>query len=210
MRVTSGECTLVYFNVKTSGGSKVDDIVQLASRASNGAYSTWIEVSSGSGRTEKRSVEFEYENGEPFYRGDRVEMVSLEAALRSFLAVLQSLKKPAVLVSRTESSGFRPLVQAIKRTKMSEKFIEAVVGFADLSIVLRKASTSRGTVSRSPLSEEERKMLNDEDEPFYDASRHASLLRGLSTKLSLESDICDNIRPYTQVFPESARGLIFF
>ena len=125
------------------------------------------------------------DNGFLYYRGKKVETVSLERALEEFIGYLKEFNGPCILVGHNIFSfDTKVLYNALSTVNLFEEFSKTTKGFLDTLAIARKQFPKRpGGYSQSVLVEDFLNMKYD----AHNALEDSKTLAKLCTVFNLDS-----------------------
>ncbi|XP_006820911.2 DNA polymerase III PolC-type-like [Saccoglossus kowalevskii] len=131
IQLTTGNYTLVFFDIETTSGKSNAEICQLSAVHNNTEFNEYVMPSQPIPYVVSEKTHLTINNGFLCYRGNAVSTITIENCLKRFLIFLADIPNPVLVGHNILSFDCRYLVTSIKRCSLLEDFLSCVHGFID-------------------------------------------------------------------------------
>jgi len=192
-------CSIVYFDLETSGLSANADILQIAAKCEERIFNVYIKPTQpiSAGATDITGL---YSvAGELFHNNKQIDTVDSKEALQAFKEFLNKNSKPCLLVAHNAPFDAPRLLRSILSHTMLEDF-KMITGFSDSLQVFKKVLPKRKGAGKFKLSNLAKDFLQNEDfdEKFHDAEFDVIVLEKLVDAIDVKDLLCKNVKSVHQ------------
>ena len=134
----------VLFDLETGSFSKTSNILQIAMKCNEYEFSIYMRPTQKISEEASKVNGLQYINGELLFHGKILTAVSLSEALLKLYNFLCSLKRKCILAAHNCSFNFPRLINAIKKSCMTEHFHVIIHGYYDTLPVIKMKTGKKG------------------------------------------------------------------
>jgi len=194
--LSADTCTIVYFDLETSGFHKYDEILQIAAKCDR-TFCVYVNPTKDINAHAFRHTGLQNIAGELFLHGKKVLSVPLKNALDAFQQFLNLFSKPCLLVAHNAGFDTTHLLRAILKHSMIADF-KIIAGFSDTLELFKKHFPKRKGEGKFKLCELAKDYLNiNSNESFHEALYDVEILEKLSAFID-KKDLYTNCKSYME------------
>jgi len=135
--LSADTCTIVYFDLETSGFHTYDEILQIAAKCEDRTFCVYVNPTKDINAYAFSHTGLQNIAGELFLHGKKVLSVPLKNALDAFQQFLNLFSKPCLLVAHNAGFDTTHLLRAILKHSMIADF-KIIAGFSDTLELFKK------------------------------------------------------------------------
>ena len=165
---------------------KTADILQFAMKYNESEFSIYVRPTQKISEEASKVHGLEYTNGELLFHRKAVTVVSLSEALLKLYQFLCSLKRKCILTAHNCSFDFPRLMNAIKKTFMTEHFHAIIHGYYDTLPVIKMKTGKKGKGDNK--LENLAKEFKIDCKKAYDALQDVIMLDAVLKNLNVSND----------------------
>ncbi|KAK0158038.1 hypothetical protein PV327_011232 [Microctonus hyperodae] len=204
------KCSIVYFDLETSGFQKNANIVQwrisgsgvrhnilqIAAKSENTTFNVYVTPTKPVDVSASKITGLQNIDGCLFVHGKEVHTLSITEALVSFLQFLISISPHCLLVAHNARFDSSHLIHAIITTNMVDEFSNVLIGFTDTLNLFKRNLPERKGRDMFKLESLAQDILQINSEKFHDATYDVEILNKLVTTLTTKQVLIDNHKSY--------------
>lgn len=202
--VNQNDLTIVYFDLETSGFEKNADILQIAAKFEDHAFSIYVEPTKNINPAASKVTGLHQNNGVLYLRGEEVNTETLKDALNSFREFLNISSKLCLLVAHNATFDIGHLIRAIIRNSMIEEF-KKIIGFSDTLSIFKKMYPARRGPGLFKLNKLAKDLLNQNGD-FHEAMYDVQVLQELSSIFIAPNELINSKKSYTECLANEAKN----
>lgn len=170
--IPPSSCTLVFFDLETSGRDrKYCEILQIAAQAGDNSFLVYVQPQNPIPDEASSVNNIEIIAGVLCYNKQPVPCLSIVTALQAFLAFLEKLQLPCLLVAHNATFDADIILRYIRKESMIQDFSKIIYGFVDTLQIFRKVLLNRSGQGPYKLST----LANDFLPPSNNGAFHEGL-----------------------------------
>ncbi|XP_066596884.1 uncharacterized protein [Prorops nasuta] len=197
-KISSETCSIVYFDLETSGFHKNDEILQIAAQYEQYKFSVYITPTQSISSEASRYTGLSNVNGHLYLHLRKLLTIPLIDALYSFLQFLSIPDKPCVLVAHNGFFDSSHLIRAILNCNMIQD-CKVIAGFSDTLILFKRHFPERKGAGKFKLQILANDLLIEPSNgTFHEALYDVEVLKSLSSTYLNSDDILNNAKSFSE------------
>ncbi|XP_043270287.1 uncharacterized protein [Venturia canescens] len=197
--------TLVCIRISSAGSMMNTEFHRLSAKFGKDIFSVWIKPSKPfPPNAAALKTGLQSRGSYMLFRGQRVDSVSMKMALSMFLGALETLSKPALLVTHSERNRFVLLLQEIEKWGMTDMFKNVLAGCADSYPIFKqrdqnlKERNQLALHNLLPYLSHTEYVEDESDETYYLEVMEDLVSRYIGMPLLIKYS---NAGPFSNIFP---------
>ncbi|XP_043462926.1 DNA polymerase III PolC-type-like [Leptopilina heterotoma] len=184
-------CSIIFFDLETSGRKKTSDILQIAAKVGEKTFSIFIQPTQPVDEEASKINGFQNIDNVLYLKGNKCVTITMIDALLSFYEFLSRNSKGCVLAAHNACFDVSFLIREIHKYSLAQEFQKIIYGFCDTLSLFRKKIPDRKGKGMFTLSKLAQDFLTSEVSPenFHEALYDVIVLEQLVVSLAKENDL---------------------